>query len=75
MAETVRVNLNADEALVLFEWLVRQEHRPDSDFLDQSEQRAVWDLIATLETKVPVTSGDYEELLAAARGRVRDTTA
>jgi hypothetical protein len=74
MADDVRVDLSADEALVIFEWLYRQQDRPDGDFQDQSEQRALWNLVAVLETKVPVLSERYAELLANARERVRDST-
>ena len=73
-SQPVHLVLSSDSALVFFEWLCRLDNRPVVDFEDQSEQRVVWDLIADLETKVPVLSDKYSDLLTAARDRVRDAT-
>lgn len=74
MADEVSIGLSRDQALVLFEWLARTAagEQPAS-FVDQAEQRVLWDLEATLEKYLtePFKS-DYRHLLEAARGRVRD---
>lgn len=74
MAEKkVQFELSRDEALVLFEWLARFNKATDQRFADQAEQRVLWDLEAMLESELaePFAS-NYDELLAAARSRVRD---
>lgn len=69
----ITIALTTDEALVLFEWLSRFNQRDDVEFADQAEQRVLWDIEATLETKLAEPfRGDYDELIAAARARVRD---
>jgi hypothetical protein len=76
MNEKVRIELTGDEALVLFELLSRYS---DSEALvveDQAEQRALWNLLAALETQLvgPVRP-EYAELLQRARERLRDKRA
>ncbi len=71
--ESISIELTADEALVLFEFLQRYS---DSDTLridDVAEQRALWNLACALE-KVLVApfSADYPALLTNARARLRD---
>ena len=48
-AEGVSLNLSADEALVLFEFLWRYGDSGQLEIVDQAEQRALWDLCALLE--------------------------
>ena len=73
-AEAVTVTLGQDEALVLFEWLHRLGEREDA-WVDQAEQRAVWDLTASLEKQIEtVLADDCKDQLRAARDRVRDAT-
>ncbi len=67
----VTITLSQDHALVLYEWLERAGGNEDG-WIDQAEQRAVWDLAATLETLLPVFAVDYRELVRSARDRVRD---
>lgn len=70
--EALTLRLSQDEALVLFEWLQRVDDRDDG-WVDQAEQRAVWDLTAALERQlVAPFAADYQAQLDAARGRVRD---
>lgn len=70
---TIRVELSAAEALVLFEWVARFNRTSRSDFEDQAEQRVLWDLEAMLEAVlVEPLASTYEGLLALARARVRD---
>jgi hypothetical protein len=72
----VKLELSSDEALVLFDWLVRFNALQRTDFADQSEQRVLWDLEAILETQlIPPLRADYSDLLEQARARVRDSRA
>lgn len=69
----VDLELSRDEALVLYEWVRRFNKRVDVSFGDQAEQRVLWDIEALLETLLEEPfSDEYEALLAAARGRIRD---
>lgn len=71
--DSLPLTLGRDEALVLFEWITQLNKRDDMRFVDQSEQRVLWDLEARLESALAEPfSGDYDKLLAAARDRVRD---
>jgi hypothetical protein len=68
----VVVRLSSDEALVLFEWLEGIGGRDDV-YSDQAEQRAVWDLAASLEPQVSALfSANYSQAVELARSRVRD---
>ncbi len=69
----VQLDLTEDEVIVLFEWLQRvNKMTPDLVFQDQAEQRAAWDLEASLEAVNPaILSGTYLDQLRAARDRVR----
>jgi hypothetical protein len=73
--EKLGVALSRDEALVLYEWVCGFNQREDVVFDDQAEQRVLWDLEASLESLlVEPLSESYADLLAAARGRVRDAS-
>lgn len=74
MADKVAMHLDRDVALVIFEWLARgSDIGHVAPIEDQAEQRALWDLEATLEAHLDVVvSGDYQRELVAARRRVRD---
>jgi hypothetical protein len=70
------IHLTGDEALVLNEFLYRGQAAGNdySTFEDQAELRVLWDLAAVLETRLPLVNNPrYEEMLAAARDRVRDS--
>lgn len=73
MGDSVRLELTADEALVLFEFLSQYS---DSNILaieDQAEQRALWNLLCLLEKQlVEPFRPDYSQLLQQARDRLRD---
>ena len=73
MGKSVKIELTADEALVLFDFLSRY---CDTDVLsveDQAEQRALWNLLCVFEKQLLVPFlQDYGELLATARDRLRD---
>ena len=69
----VKLELTTDEALVLYDWLVRFNQRDRADFADQAEARVLLDLEAMLEkTLVAPLQSNYAELLARARANVRD---
>ena len=71
----VQLDLTEDEVIVLFEWLQRvNKMTPDLVFQDQAEQRAAWDLEASLEpVNRAIFSGSYLDQLRAARDRVHDS--
>lgn len=70
----VMLELSNDEALVLFDWLRRFNHSEAKTFEDQAEQRVLWDIEAMLEASlVEPLNANYDESLAAARARVRDS--
>ena len=75
MGKSVKIELTADEALVLFDFLSRY---CDTDVLaveDQAEQRALWNLLCVLEKQQLIDEPcgqNYSELLSAARDRLRD---
>ncbi len=75
MASTkVTLQLSNDEALVFFDW-IKRFNESTASFADQAEERVLWDLEAILEKQmVEAFSDDYEQLLVAARNRVRDAT-
>jgi hypothetical protein len=67
----VQITLNPDEALVLFEWLSRVNEGEELSFEHPAEQRVLWDLEATLETKlVAPLEPNYDELLQGARDAI-----
>lgn len=72
---TVQLNLTRDETIVFFEFLSRYTNTGKLAIEDQSEQRVLWDLCASLETELhePI-SRDYDAVLERARASVRDST-
>jgi hypothetical protein len=72
----ITLQLRHDEVVVLADLLGRWERDGTFDslpFLDQAEQRVLWDLTASLEPLVgEVLSTDYAAAVAAARDNVRD---
>ncbi len=73
-ARKIDISLTPDEAIVLFEWLARENERGKLPIVDQAEQRALWNLEATLESVLtePLLES-YETILGAARDRLRDS--
>ena len=72
----VSLNLGLDEAIVLDSLLARfcNDERDDAplQFVDQAERIALWHLAALFEeTLVEPFREDYDELLNAARDRLR----
>ncbi len=74
--DNVVFRLSASEALVLFDWLGRtSEQDAPVPFVDQAEQRVLWNLENLLEAiLVSPLRVDYDELLAQARASVRDVS-
>lgn len=72
--KNVQLELSRDEAIVLFEWLMRFNKSDGARFEDQAEQRVLWDLEAMLESRlVEPFEPNYSDLLARARLSVRDS--
>ena len=77
MTDEILLRISSDEALVLFEWLHRMEESLQWDGVTQhhAEKVALWNLSALLEREmVQPLQDDYQELVAAARGRLGETT-
>ena len=76
-ASSVSLTFSRAPASVLFEWLHRVEDAHEdltrAWFEDQAEQRVLWNMSACLETALtePLRP-NYDALLDAARGKVRD---
>jgi hypothetical protein len=69
----VCIELTADEALVLFDWLARFNQSDKSTFEDTAEQRVLFDLESKLESSLALAfEPNYKGLLADARDRLRD---
>jgi hypothetical protein len=75
-SKRVKIELTSDEALVLYDWLTRFNQRAHTDFVDQAEERVLFDLEAMLEKAlVAPLQSDYADVLAQARSNVRDECA
>lgn len=71
--QPVHLELSADEALVFFEFVSRFTDSDQLSIADQAEARALWNLCGRLERQLSEPfSPRYSELLAEARGRLRD---
>ena len=70
----VTIKLTADEALVMFDWLARTSAAAEpAPFVDQAEQRVLWNVECELERVLAQPfSDDYAALLASSRDAVRD---
>ncbi|MCC6750550.1 MAG: hypothetical protein IT371_22995 [Deltaproteobacteria bacterium] len=67
----VTLTLTADQALVLFDWLAREDGKGALPTEHQAEQNVLWEIEARLEKSlVAPLQPDYEVLLAAARERL-----
>jgi hypothetical protein len=69
--EKIRLDLTADEALVLFEWLARSDSEGSLTFAHPAEQRVLWSLEGQLESVLvePLTE-DYRLRLEEARKKI-----
>ena len=72
ISASVSLSLSNDEALVLFEWLSREDQKGAIPTQDESEQRVLWELEGQLERAlVEPLEGDYSAKVAAARERIK----
>ena len=75
-SKRVKIEFTSDAALVVYDWLTRFNQRTETDFVDQAEERVLFDLEALLEKAlVAPLQSDYAALLAQARLHVRDECA
>ena len=73
VSDLVELQLTHDEALVLFEYLRRCDDDNSLVFIDQAEERALWNLEGKIEKQLAkLFDPRYGELLQAARDRLRD---
>ncbi len=73
--EKVTIELSAEEALVLFDLLARwgDTNAMSVTLEHQSEQRVLWDILATLESAlVEPFMADYPDRVRAAREQLQD---
>lgn len=69
----VTATLTQDEALVLFEFLARNEEADNFPVADEAEERVLWRLHGQLEKQIAeVFDPNYHELVRQARARLRD---
>jgi hypothetical protein len=70
-ASDVTLSLTADQALVLFEWLTREDGKVRLPTEHLAEQAVLWDIEAQLErVLVAPFQADYVEKVSAARERI-----
>lgn len=70
----VQLILTRDEALVLLDFLLRFNARPDVPFEDSAEKFVLWGLECMLEQQLDEPfRPDYVELVARARKEVRES--
>jgi len=71
---TVNLELNSDEALVLFEFLSRYSNSDELTIEDPAEQRVLWNMCCDLEkTLISPFNTSYAQFLEAARSATRDS--
>ena len=71
-SRTVHLRLTRAEALVLFEWLAREDEAKNLPIDDPAEELVLWRIEGQLEgCLVEPLCPDYKELVEAARKEVR----
>jgi hypothetical protein len=71
----IDLRLTKEEAIVLFEMLSRFSENDSLEIEDQSEQRVLWNLCASLEAVlVEPFDKNYASILENARAMLRDNT-
>ena len=71
--DDVEIKLSKDEALVLFDFLSRFSDTDKRTIIDQSEERALWNLTCIFEKiLVEPFSKDWLSIIENARSRLRD---
>lgn len=70
----INIELNKDEAIVLFEFLERfNETEGNHLFEDQAEQNVLWNIESILEKKLSeLFKKNYKDILKLARKNLRD---
>jgi hypothetical protein len=72
MSRGIKIELDADEGLVLFEYLSRFSDTGKLEFKDKAEQIVLWNLTCLLEKAlVEPFKLNYRQLLQEARDRLR----
>ncbi len=72
MSRGIKIELNSDEGLVLFEYLSRFSDTRKLEFEDKAEQIALWNLTCLLEKALlEPFKPNYDQLLQEARDRLR----
>ncbi len=73
MEDEIKLSLDKDEALVLFEFLWRFSEVDILKIEDLSEEKVLWNLCCDLEKKlVECFQKNYDEIVSNARKNVRD---
>lgn len=73
MEKRIRIDLNNEEAIVLFEFLSRFSDEEKLEIVDQSEERVLLNILCELEKElVKPFSETYAEILTEARPKIRD---
>ncbi len=71
--DDVEIKLSKDEALVLFDFLSRFSDTDKLTIIDQSEERALWNLTCLFEKILAEPfSKDWLSIIENARSRLRD---
>jgi hypothetical protein len=72
-AGRVKIELDHDEAFVLFDFLSRFAENRVLQIDDQAEERVLWDIQCSLEKSLPnIIESDYFRQLKESRDLVRD---
>ena len=70
-----KIELTANESLVLIDFLIRFRDDEELKIKDPAEEQILWDLCAMLESKVPeLLDKDYKTLLQKARQIISEGT-
>lgn len=70
-ASSVTLSLTHDQALVLFEWLTREDGKEGFPTEHEAEQKVLWEIEAQLEKAlVEPLQPDYAASVSAARKRL-----
>jgi hypothetical protein len=73
MSKDIEIKLTEDEAWVLFELTRRFSDTDKLDIIDQSEERALWNLCCTFEKVLHQDSDlEYQDFIAQRRSRLKD---
>lgn len=72
-SDPIKLQLDSDEALVLFEFLSRYSDSDKLEIQDQAEQRVLWNVCSELERLLTVQFAEsYSQHLEDARAKIRE---